>query len=283
MLPQWLEIIGSILIAAISLLLIIRTLFRNRYGRELWKLYKSIFQEIGVYDIVGSKTSHGMPNIFGKINDRRIYIHPVSGKKKSTQKNTTIAVEHGLDISEDIVISWPETASVEDEAITLKVDNINKYDYLVLSRDGSNEKLANKLFNKKVSTKIHRIIKKNGKQFRAIIIESGLALFSIFGWDFEKSELKDSITDIIRIVEGLEKNSEEIKEEIKNERLDYFSKKSKRIYGELIYSGALIGISVYLIKMLLQEYSLLFLTISVVFITTALVRAFDIYTTKEYL
>lgn len=278
----WIEIIVSVAVTFFGILLILRFFKRGRYGKILWSVFKSTFKESKVELIKGKKTRYGLPDIYGKLDGRGVYIHPVPGKRGRNRESMTIAVENDIEISSDILISSPETSKIRDETIDLDVPNLNKYGYIVSSKKGKVEDEAKRIFTKEVSTKVHRLIEDHKKNFRAVMVESGLCLFSKFEWETDKQNLKDIIYRLKELSEELEKNTEKINEDFTNERLDYFYQGSYKKQVDIIFTGILISISLFLLYSLMDSFSFIFFDVAVIALAVALVRIYGIITSREW-
>lgn len=272
-----LEMAIVLISAIIGFVIIIRTLLGNRYQKELWRTFSKVAQKFDLRVIHSSNIVSNYPDIYGQIDNRKIYLHPAKKKRgrKSRPAKTVFGVEHGIRIEDNVLITRKSTETKNDNLMDLHVDKLKKYKLKVQSGSKLNENVIDDMIDNEVARKINDLIEESGDNFRALIIESGLLMFSTFGFEEEEDVIDEYIEKLYEITVKMEENLGEV-EDVYNER---FVQLDQRNYAIPIKYGidiSLILIGAYLIYSSFSDLSFIFLNIGVVIVLVALVRIYSL-------
>jgi len=273
MLPSWLEILGSAIVIFVGMFYLIRIIYNHRLGNKIWNVYNKVSES---EDLVVKKSLNLLsdwPNLYGDMNGKRIYIHPDRGGRKSPSK-TIFAVENKIELPSDLIINKSEVDQPKDTS-ELDVKSINKYNLNIYTSRETDTNKVNDIFSSKISRKINKLIERNDEDFRAMIFESGLAMFSTFKIDLDKDNISNNIEEFSDIVTDMEENSPEINEHLKSPRMMQISEGTKSSYIKGLIPLLLFVVAGYLLYQVQQDFSFLFLNLGVVI---ALVGTVKLYT-----
>lgn len=284
-----LELIGSFIVIILGFLGLIRILWGRKEKKKIWGSYRDLSDDAELELREGSGMSYSLPDLYGEMEGRKVYVHPGKGNKKKRPK-TTYAVETKIPMDGSIIISSPETSEVEEGHPSIDVPNIEKYDLAVNTESIENESIVKNLLSKKVSSKINHLASANKDDFRGLVLEPGLAMFSNFGIKRDIEKIKDTIGDVVELVDEMEKSSSEIKDSLQNERLRKFSEKSKTVYLELSIMSAVLAFSIYLTYTSLMDmlnpsadFSIFFLNLGIVTMLISGSRLFSLASLRDWL
>ncbi len=280
-----LEMAGSFAVAVGGFLALMKIIVSMRARKEVWDIFKKMEERGDFQRREGTKTGYGMPDLVGKTAGREIYVHPVRsmGGKKPRPSKTVYAVESKLNIDEDIIIFSPDTSEMDEKLPILDAPRLEKYGYNVASERHKNQGIVDKLLNKEVANRVNRLIVKNGDRFRAVIIESGLVMFSTFKIENRSEKMKENIDGLVELVELMEDNYTDLEDEQDNERLKVVRKKSNFVYVDLALMGAVSALAIYIIYYHMIDLSFFFVNLGVVLFMISALRAYSISHTRGWL
>jgi len=261
-LPSWLEILGSAIIIFLGIIYLIRIIYNHRLGKKIWSIYKEVSENKDLEVKKSLNILSDWPNLYGHMNGKRVYVHPDRGGRKSPSK-TIFAVENKVDLSSDLIINSSDVEQPEDTS-ELEVKNINKYNLNIYSSREIHNDQVDDLFSSKISRKINKLIERNEEDFRAIIFESGLAMFSTFKINLDKDNISDNIEGFSDIITDMEENTSNINEHLKSPRMMEISEGTKSAYIKGVFPLFLFLLSGYLLYQTMQDFSLLFLNAAIV-------------------
>lgn len=277
----WLQMIGTGIISILGGLGLMKVFISGKSRNEVWSLYEELSDEMELQRSEGSTANYGLPDLSGEKEGRKIYIHPVRGKKKQPPK-TIYGVEHDFTVEGDIIVTSPETSSLEKELPELDIPSLKKYDYQVVTENHKNEDMANKIFSRKAASKLNRMISRAGDDFRALIIESGLVMFSTYGIKDDGEQIKERSSDLIDLVEEMEESSGIEGGTPSNERIEKIAEKSRTVYLEVGMMGALLAVSAYLFINVMSNFSIFFLSLAIIMALIAGTRLGSIMWTRGW-
>ncbi|MBS3781891.1 MAG: hypothetical protein KGY66_03165 [Candidatus Thermoplasmatota archaeon] len=272
MLPSWLEIIGSFLIIIIGIFYLLRVIYNHRLGKKIWDVYEQVFENKNLEVKKSLNLLSNWPNLYGEIDGKKVYVHPDRGGRKSPSK-TIFAVKNKIDLSNDLIINKSEVNQPEgtDE---LEVQNINKYNLNIYSRGEIDEDQADSLFSSEIARKINKLIERNEEDFRAVIFEPGLAMFSTFKIDLDKDSISDNIKDFLEIVTHIEEKTSKSNEHLESLRMMRIKEGTKSEYIKGLIPLLLFGVTGFLLYQTIQDFSLLFLNLTVVIALVGIVKLY---------
>ncbi len=275
------DVIGSLVVAVIGFLGIIKMMATYRKRKGLWSTFKDTAEELGLVRKEGGLSGYGLPDIFGEMEGRQVYVHPVLKKrgKESEPGKTIYAVEHELEVHGPIVISSPETSSMEEDLYEMDVPSLNKKDYEVRTENHQNEEITGSLFSREVTSKISHMVKRNKDNFRAIIIEEGLLMFSTFGVERSGESIKENLEDAFDLVEKMENGASTVSE-VKSQRLEKLSEKKPLALPEIGLMAVVSVIAVSLITASVRGLSYFYMNMGIVVLLVALTRIFVVVNMK---
>lgn len=257
-----LEIIGSLVVIIGGILYTVRLVNAYRAGSEIWKTYNEISERMGLKTKRSLNLLSDWPNLFGEIGDKRMYVHPDRGKGKHPSK-TIFAVESNIDLSTELIIGLSDT-DVPEGTKQLDIKSINKYNYNIYAKDEIEDDRVKKLFSGKAVRKIKDLIERNKENFRAVIFEPGLVMFSTFEIGLDEQNMSENIEDLCDIVDTIEENDPESNDHLENPRMMQLSKGSRSGVFKALFPLLLFGVAGYLLYQVMQDFSLFFLNTAVI-------------------
>ncbi|MEF8832259.1 MAG: hypothetical protein V5A66_01930 [Candidatus Thermoplasmatota archaeon] len=269
---SWLEIFGSLVIIIGGIFYTIRLVNGYRTGRKIWKTYSVISEKTELKTKRSLNLLSDWPNLFGRIDEKRVYVHPDRGKRKYPSK-TIFAVESNIDISTEVIISISDT-DMPEETHELEIKNINKYNYKIYAKDEIDENLVEKLFSGDTARKTKDLIERNKENFRALILEPGLVMFSTFEIDLDEENMSENVEALCDVVDDIEENAPKSNEHLENPRMMQLSKGSRSGLFKGLIPLVLFGIGGYLINQVMQDFSLFFLNTAVILVLVGIVKLF---------
>ncbi len=272
MLPSWLEILGSLIIIVAGILYLLRITYDFRLGKKIRDVYNLVAKNKDLEVKKSLNLLSDWPNIYGEINEKRIYVHPDRGGRKSPSK-TIFAVENNIELPTDLIINKSEVSQPKDTE-ELEVQNIKKYSLDLYSKREIDEEQVNDIFSSEVAKKINKLIERNEEDFRAMIFESGLAMFSTFKINLDKDNISDNIEEFSDIVTDMEENTSKINEHLKSPRMMKISEGTKTSYVKGLIPLLLFVITGYLLYQILNDFSFLFLNLTVVIALVGIVKLY---------
>lgn len=270
-----LEIFISLVITVIGFVIILKIYFSGKFGKKIWDLYGEVAQECPLSRQEGRLGNYGLPDLFGEVKGRRVYVHPSKKRRGKGERpaKTIIAVENTLDISQDLIVSNPETSDISGELPRLEITALERFDYRVNTPEGDGEK-AYEIFTDEVAKELNRMIVKNGESFRALILEPGAAMFSTYGMDMDKERMMDNLHRLIDLVDLMEETGPVLEEGMISERFETISKKNSLLKIEMSILVILLGTAVYLIYDSILSRSYLFSNVGVILLLITSVRLY---------
>jgi len=272
MLPSWLEILGSLIIIVIVIFYLLRIIYDYRLGNKIWDVYNEVSENKNLEVKKSLNILSDWSNIYGNINEKRVYVHPDRGTRKGPSK-TIFAVENKMELPSDLIINKSEVNQPKDTK-ELEVQNIKKYDLNIYSKRKIDEDQVNDLFTSEVVKKINKLIDRNEEDFRAVIFESGLAMFSTFKINLDKDNISNNVEEFSDIVTDMEENSPEINEHLKSPRMMKISEGTKSSYIKGLIPLLLFVVAGYLLYQVQQDFSFLFLNLGVVIALVGTVKLY---------
>jgi len=272
MLPSWLEILGSLIIIVIGIFYLIRIIYNHKIGKKIWDVYSEVCENKDLEVKKSLNLLSDWPNLYGDMYGKRVYVHPDRGMRKNPSK-TIFAVENKLELPSDIIINTSEVNQPED-TYELEIQNIKKYNLNIYSKRKIDEDQVDDLFPREVLRKINKLIEKNEEDFRAMIFESGLAMFSTFKINLDKDNISENIEEFSEIVTYMEKNSPELNEYLESPRMMEISEGTKIGYIKGVIPFLLFVAAGYLSYSTIQDFSFLFLNLVVVFSLVGFVKLY---------
>lgn len=271
------EIIIVLLSAVLGFIIIIRTLLTNKYQKELWSTFSNVARKFRLNVRNSSTIKSNYPDIYGKIDDRKVYLHPAKKKRgfKSRPAKTVIGLELGARIEESIIITKSSTETKKDDLLELDVDKLKKYKLKVKSESKLNENILSEMIDNSVARKLNNLIEESGDNFRALIIESGLLMFSTYGFQGSEDTINEYIQDLYEITVEMEENLGEI-EDIYNERFAQLEERNYAIYFKYIIEISLALVGIILIISSFEGMYFVLLNIGIVILAVALVMIYSL-------
>ncbi|MFW5946430.1 MAG: hypothetical protein ACOCSJ_03770 [Candidatus Natronoplasma sp.] len=263
MLPSWLEILGSLIIIVIGIFYLIRIIYNHKIGKKIWDVYSEVSENKDLEVKKSLNLLSDWPNLYGELSGKKVYVHPDRGMRKNPSK-TIFAVENKLELPCDIIINTSEINQPKD-TYELEIQNTKKYNLNIYSKREIDEDQVDEKFSREVLKKINKLIERDGEDFRAIIFESGLAMFSTFKINLDKDSISDNMEDFSEIVTYMEKNSPELNEYLESPRMMEISEGTKTSYIKGLIPFLLFVATGYLLYLIIQDFSFLFLNLIVVF------------------
>ncbi|MGM0405835.1 MAG: hypothetical protein ACQEQM_06820 [Thermoplasmatota archaeon] len=277
-----LEIFGVLVVAILGFLGLMKIVYSMRARKDIWKFYKRMSKKLDITIKEGHGGNYGMPDLYGEINDRKVYVHPVRGKKKAPPK-TVYASEIALRSDEKIIITSPETSEIEEELPKLDIPQFKRYDLEVVVESQNDESVAKKILTKKTASKLNALLKKNGDKFRALIIESGLVMLSTYGIEMDQKQLNYNISETAKLADLFEENIDKKSENIRNERFEAIEKESKLVYMEFGLMSFLLILGLYLVYTSILDLSFFFINLGIVVVMISGARFVSILNTRGWL
>ncbi|MFW6196680.1 MAG: hypothetical protein ACOC5D_05015 [Thermoplasmatota archaeon] len=271
------EIIIVLLSAVLGFILIIRTLLSNRYQKELWSTFSNVARKFGLNVRNSSTIKSNYPDIYGKIDDRKVYLHPAKKKMgfKPRSAKTVIGLELGARIEESIIITKSSTETKKDDLLELDIDKLEKYKLKVKSESKLNENILKEMIDNSVARKLNNLVKESGDNFRALIIESGLLMFSTYGFQGSEDTINEYIQDLYEITVEMEENLGEI-EDIYNDRFAQLEERNYAISFKYIIEISLALVGMILIISSFEGMYFVLLNIGIVILAVALVMIYSL-------
>lgn len=262
---SWLEILGFFILIVVGIIYLTRIIYNYKIGKKIWKVYTEIAEEIDLEVKKSLNVLSSWPNLFGELRGKRTYVHPDRGSRKSPAK-TIFAVENKMELPSDLIINKSDVDQPKDSH-ELGIQSINEHDLNIYTNAKIDEDEVDDLFTGEVGDKINELIQNNPEDFRAVIFESGLAMFSKFKIDLDKDSVSNDIDEFTEIVKDMEKSTSLLNEDLDSPRMRKISKGTKSTHIKAIIPLIFFGISGYLIYRTAQNFSLLFLTAAAVLAT----------------
>lgn len=280
-----LEIAGSLLIAVLGFLALIKIFRSAKARKQVWDAFKDVEENSELERREGLSTSYGMPDLVGEIEGRKVYIHPVRSRRgKGARPSKTIyAVESGIDLDENIIISSPETTEQDENLASLDVPKLERYGLKVDTERHDNQEVVDNLITKDVANKINRIVVKNGDDFRALILEPGIVMFSTFNIEIDREKMKENLEDTVKLVESMEKDYPDLEEDLKNERIIELKNVSRTVYLDMAIMLGVVGASSYVLYTSLIDFSFLFMNFGIMLFLLGTSRLGSIVYTRGWL
>lgn len=271
------EIIIVLLSAVLGFIIIIRTLLTNKYQKELWSTFSNVARKFRLNVRNSSTIKSNYPDIYGKIDDRKVYLHPAKKKRgfKPRPAKTVIGLELGAGIEESIIITKSSTETKKDDLLELDIDKLEKYKLKVKSESKLNENILKEMIDNSVARKLNNLIEESGDNFRALIIESGLLMFSTYGFQGSEDTINEYIQDLYEITVEMEENLGEI-EDIYNERFAQLEERNYAIYFKYIIEISLALVGIILIISSFEGMYFVLLNIGIVILAVALVMIYSL-------
>lgn len=261
MLPSWLEILISLIIIVVGIFYLLRIIYNHRIGKKIWNVYSEVSEKENLEVKKSLNLLSNWPNLYGKIDGKRVYVHPNRGGRKSPSK-TIFAVENKMNLWSDLIITTSEDNKPEDFH-ELDIQNINKYNFDIYSKREIDESQFEGIFSSKVARKINKLINRNEEDFRAVIFEPGLAMFSTFKIDLDEDNISDNIEDFSEILTDMEENTSRVNEDLKSQRMMKISEGTKSSYIKGLIPLLLFVGTGSLLYQVIQDFSFLFLNASI--------------------
>jgi len=281
MLPFWLEILLSFLMIIFGLFYILRIIYTHKAARKILDSYSDLAEETDLEVKKSLNILSDWPNLHGKMDGKEVYVHPNRGKRKSPAK-TIFAVGTGIDLSEDIIIATSETQIPEDSH-GLDAQHLKNYKYKVYSEENYGDEFIEQLFSKKVSRKIHDLIENNEENFRALIIEPGLAMYSNFDIELDEEKILKNIKKTTEVVTEMEKNISKVEEGKKSPRMLKIGEGTSSTLIKGVLPLLLFVIAGYLFYQVLDDFSFLFMNAAMVFAVIGILKSYVLaYTLRKY-
>ncbi|MFW5907959.1 MAG: hypothetical protein ACOCTR_06315 [Candidatus Natronoplasma sp.] len=267
MLPLWLEVFGSFVVVIISFVYIMKHVVEYKVGKDIWDTYRDVSNETELEVRKSLNVFSNWPDLHGTADGKKVYVHPHKGsKRKNRPAKTIFGVESDIDVEGDLIVV-PSTTELSPDSYEygLDVPNLNKRKYDVYSQSKLNEKIADKIFTKEVTGKIHDLVQKDQEDFRALILEPGLVMFSQYGLELDAGEAPEKLKVLSNLVGAMEESvdSEGSNEDFVNLRIEKLDKKSRVGTVKTIFSCILLGVSFYFLYQLMQGFSFLFMNIGI--------------------
>lgn len=280
-----LDFVGSFVLAVLGFLALIKIIKSARARKQVWDAFKDFEENSELKRREGLSVSYGMPDIVGNVDDRKVYIHPVRSKKgkKPMPAKTIYAVESDIDVNKNVIISSPETTEQDPDLAKLEIPKLKRYGLKVHTERYDNQKAVEQMVSKDVANKINRLVVKHGDDFRALILEPGIVMFSTFKIDIDPEQMKEKLREIIKLVESMEDRHPESEESIQNERLEEVEKTSKTVYADMVIMTLVIAASIYIIYDSLKGMSFIFMNLGMVLSFLAGARLISIVYTRGWL
>jgi len=264
---MWLEIVGSFVVIFIGFLYLMKKVVDHKVGRDIWALYSDVSKLTSLKTRKSLNIFSDWPDLQGKIGKRTVYVHPNKGsKRKNRPSKTVFGVESDIELEGDVIVI-PSSTALEPDAYEyeFEVTNLKKRKFLVYGQSRLDEEKLEQIFTKEVTGKINQLVKKNRAEFRAIILEPGLLMFSLYALEFEKEELVENLKKLSEIVKTMEEDLGEdyLNENFVNLRIEKLGEKSRTTLVKTVGSFILLGISIYLFYHMIQDFSLFLLNAGV--------------------
>ncbi len=271
------EIIIILLSAVIGFVLIIRTWLGYRYQKELWSIFNKVAEKFGLKVRHSTTILSNYPDIYGTIDDRKVYLHPAKRKRgrKSSPAKTVFGVEHGIRVEEPIIITKPSTETRKEDLMELEVDKISKYKLKIKGESKLDENRLKDMVDNTVARKINSIIEESGDNFRALIIEPGLLMFSTFGFEQDESVINGYIEGLYEIALKMEDNLGEV-EDVYNERFYQLDETNYALPLKYVIDITLALLGIYIIFSSLGEMSFIYINVGIVILAVAAVMLFTL-------
>ncbi|MFW5927867.1 MAG: hypothetical protein ACOCSL_01595 [Thermoplasmatota archaeon] len=266
------EVIIILMSAILGFLFIMRVWLSYRYQRELWSLFSKVAEKFGLKVRHSSTITSNYPDIYGTIDERKVYLHPAKRKRfrKSRPAKTVIGVEHGVRVEDNIIITRPSTKTKEEDLVDLELDKLTKYKLKIKSGSKLNEEILNDMVDNTVARKIHNIIEESGDNFRAMIIEPGLLMFSTFGFEQDEDLIDEYIQEMYEIAVKMEDNIGEV-EDVFSERFAQLDERNFALPLKYIIDITLALLGVYMIISSLDSMSFIYINVGIVILSVAMV------------
>ncbi len=272
MLLSWLEILGSLIIIVLGIVYLIRIIYDHRLGKKIWNIYNEISENKNLEVKKSLNLLSDWPNIYGEINGKRVYVHPDRGGRKNPAK-TIFSVENKIELPSDLIISKSEANQPKDTK-ELEVQNLKKYNLDIYSKREIDKEQVKDLFSNEVVKKINKLIERNEEDFRAVILQSGLAMFSTFKINLDEENILNNIEKFSDIVTDMEENTSKINEHLKSPRMIKISEGTKSSYIKGLIPLLLFIVTGYILYQAMQDFSLLFLNAAIVIGVVGMVKLY---------
>ena len=266
------EIIIILISAILGFLVIMRIWLSYRYQKELWSIFNKVTEKFGLKVRHSSTITSNYPDIYGTIDERKVYLHPAKRKRflKSRPAKTVIGVEHGIRVEDNIIITRPSTKTKEEDLVDLDVKKLTKYKLKIKSASKLNEDLLKDMVDKTVARKINKIIEESGDNFRALIIEPGLLMFSTFGFEQDEDIIDEYIEEMYEVALKMEDNLGEV-EDVFSERFSQLDERNYALPLKYVIDITLALVGVYMILSSLDSMAFIFINIGIVILAVAVV------------
>lgn len=229
-------------------LVTLQALYRKKGGENLWAVYNEVAKELSLSMKEETTIGYGLPDIFGNIENKRIFIHPIVGKGMGGVAKTAFAVEHGMKINGRIMIIHSGASKLRvgryKHTLELPYHPTFSNDYIITSQSKNNQEIVNRIFSSDVCDDFRKINSKFPKSFFGLIMESGIALYYTFGWETEKEQLKNTILSLYQLVKKMESKADYLNPNINNRLFKYTTKKGMSKQVDVALSGILVGLGI---------------------------------------
>jgi len=223
----------------------LQALYRKKGGENLWAVYSEVAKELSLSVKEETTIGYGLPDIFGNIENKRIFIHPIVGKGTGRVAKTAFAVEHGMKINGRIMIIHSGASKLRvgryKHTLELPCHPTFSNDYIITSQSKNNQEIVNRIFSSDVCDDFRKITSKSPKSFFGLIMESGIALYYTFGWETEKEQLKNTILNLYQLVKKMESKADYLNPNINNRLFKYTTKKGMSKQVDVALSAIVVG------------------------------------------
>ncbi len=248
-----------------------------KYRRDYWYVFRKTAKKLEMEVKEGPMAEYGLPNLYGKLGGKEVYVHPVKRKK---QENAVFAVSNSIMFEGDIVITSPETTELKADISTIKVPSFEREGLEVKSNIRSNRELVDKLFTEKEVDMLKKLVKKKGYVFRALIIEPGICMFSTYKIPKDADDIQNTLNSLVKLVKGLESNT--TKEEVYNKRFQKVSRRNNMIVLEMGMMLFFLSTGTIMIISVPGAFSWIALNIGIILILISILRIFFIAQTRGW-
>lgn len=272
------EYIISTGILAFGIIVLVSNTRSWRNKRGYWINFRSAAAVLGLQVKEGPITDYGLPNLYGELDEREVYVHPTIRKKKRT---TVFAVECNIPITEDILVLSPRTTRLETDVPQIKVPAVEDLGMEIRSVSEYNKKIADRLFSEKSSSMMANLVDMAGDDFRALIFEPGICMFSTFHIHSDKNDIISTLEYLVELVKELESHTD-IKE-MDNDRFRNLDSKSHALRIELSMMALFLITGIITMIFTFMDHSSVAFSLGVVLITIPTVRIYFLAETRGWI
>ncbi len=235
-------VIMNAMIWLIGIVVIKQAYTRKTYGKELWNMYTRIAREFGLGVKEEATAGYGLPDIYGKMRGRKIYIHPIVGKGISGVAKTAYAVEtkirtHGKTfIGNAMISSWV----LGSYKFKHELPNLDNSRYKVSTQNKKGWAMIEQIFTKELGERLTELISFGDSKFWGMAIDSGLIMVYTKEWETDENVIRKRLIGLVDLIEEMEKNAIRLDHNINNELLQLTGTKSHRSKEDNFISGIVI-------------------------------------------